>query len=241
MKDMSFELSIPPLEDLLPAVAGQLGYASVHEAGQDILEEMKRQIRIGREAVRPGQRFKMCSLDQWNGEVLRGGDLCIKSAQWSRLMQRLVDPRFLCCFVVTLGAKLDETIARTQKQSMLQAYLLDAVGAVLAEKMADQMERHLSTILAGKGVEATARFSPGYCDWEVGEGQKQLFAFLEPEKVGITCTTSGMMIPLKTVSACLVGARKVPLRTPCDSCSLLDCAYRREGMHPPPGDRKMQC
>lgn len=237
MKGMTFQFSIPPWEDLVPAVAGQLGYASTGQAGRDIFEEMKRQIRIGREAVRPGYRSRMCSLVRWNDEILAGGDLCIKSARWARLMHRLVDPRVLCCFVVTLGEELDKIIARTQTESMLQAYLLDAVGAVLAEKMADQMEKYLSMILAGEGVETTARFSPGYCDWEVGEGQEQLFAFLEPERVGITCTRSGMMIPLKTVSACLVGARKVPLKTPCGLCSRSDCVYRRAGTHPIPGDR----
>ena len=40
---------------------------------------------------------------------------------------------------------------------------------------------------------------------------------------------AGMMIPQKSISAALIGAREVPLRYPCPFCAKEDCPYRREG------------
>jgi hypothetical protein len=94
--------------------------------------------------------------------------------------------------------------------------------------LTDQLDRHISGSLGAEGYETTARFSPGYCDWDVGQGQEELFRFLEPESLGVRRTSAGMMIPQKSISAALIGAREVPLRYPCPFCAKEDCPYRRE-------------
>jgi cobalamin-dependent methionine synthase I len=133
----------------------------------------------------------------------------------------------ICRFVVTLGKELDEQIRQTQEASMFSAYLLDAVGSVLAECLADQMESSLAGILRGEGLQATGRFSPGYCDWEIRDGQAAIFGGLQPETIGVTCTSSGMMFPRKSISACMLGAAEVVQRYPCGFCSRGGCEYRR--------------
>lgn len=236
MNSNDFRFIPPHKSDLLPKVINQLGYPPFKEVDRDILREVERMILLGREKITPGFLYKTCPLLGWGEGVLKGQDVRIRSKKWSKLVARLGEPGLLCCFVVTLGEEVDASIGRMQEDSLFQAYLLDAVGSVLAEQMAGQVEAYLSEVLLGEGYQSTARFSPGYCDWETGEGQKELFRFLQPEPIGVRCTSSGMMIPQKSISACLVGAREVFSKTPCGPCSRKECPYRREDTpHPRKG------
>ena len=236
MEASEFRFTLPPEADLLPEVLQQLGYPSLKEISRDILREVERMILLGKERIKPGFLYKTCPLLCWGEGVLEGRDVRVSSKKWSKLVGRLKEPGLLCCFVVTLGEGIDASIARMQEDSLFQAYLLDAVGSVFAEQMAGQAEAYLSGALIAQGYQSTARFSPGYCDWETGEGQKELFRFLQPEPIGVRCTSSGMMIPQKSISACLVGAREVFSKTPCGPCSRKECPYRREDTpHPRKG------
>ncbi|MFH1765721.1 MAG: vitamin B12 dependent-methionine synthase activation domain-containing protein, partial [Gemmatimonadota bacterium] len=46
-------------------------------------------------------------------------------------------------------------------------------------------------------------YSPGYCGWHI-TGQKELFAFLDPQQIGISLNASCLMSPIKSVSGVLV-------------------------------------
>jgi cobalamin-dependent methionine synthase I len=153
--------------------------------------------------------------------------------RWAHLVKSLKDPEMICGFVVTSGQALEDAISRRQEESLFHAYLLDAVGSVVTERLTDQLDQHVSGLLGARGYETTARFSPGYCDWELQGGQKAMFRFLQPESVGVNITSAGMMIPQKSISAVLVGAREVSLRSPCSFCAKGDCPYRREELSDP--------
>ena len=113
--------------------------------------------------------------------------------------------------------------ARGERPDLSGPALVQAV----TERLTDQLDQHVSGWLGAKGCQTTGRFSPGYCDWDLSEGQEALFRFLAPESVGVRRTSAGMMIPQKSISAALVGAREVSLRYPCPFCAKGDCPYRR--------------
>jgi len=228
MRQGLVELSIPGPETLAPGILRQLGHPPPLAEDEKVWVEVQRVFEQGRLQIRPRSLYRMTSLFSWKRGVLAGRDIHIRSSRWAALMDRLVKPEVLCCFVVTLGERLDSMIHTMQKDSLFRAYILDAVGSVVAEQLADQMEQHLSVLLGNQGYQITARFSPGYCDWELREGQEALFHFLEPEAVGVHCTSAGTMIPRKSVSAAIVGARAVPVKSPCSSCSTTDCPHRRD-------------
>ena len=228
MRQGFVELSIPGPETLAPEIFRQLGHPPPLAEDEKVWVEVQRVFEQGRLQIRPRSLYRMTSLFSWKRGVLAGRDIHIRSSRWAALMDRLVKPEVLCCFVVTLGERLDSMIHTMQKDSLFRAYILDAVGSVVAEQLADQMEQHLSVLLGNQGYQITARFSPGYCDWELREGQEALFRFLEPEAVGVHCTSAGTMIPRKSVSAAIVGARAVPVKSPCPSCSTTDCPHRRD-------------
>ena len=228
MKDPAFQFFKPSGSDLLPGVIRQAGYPSPDVVGDEVLAEIRRNIRVARDRVQGDGRYRIQPLTGCRPGLLWGSDLRVRSARWAHLAERLPEPRMLCSLVVTLGDELDREIARAQEASLFTAFLLDAAGSVLAEQLADQMEAHIAGVLADRGLQATGRFSPGYCDWEIRRGQEAIFGSLRPEGMGVTSSVSGMMTPRKSISACMLGAGEVVHRYPCVFCPRSDCEYRRE-------------
>jgi len=228
MKPERFDLSLPSPEDILPDVISLVGYPASKELSDDIREEIERAVDQCLAKVAPACLYKTTPFVRLEKGLLVGRDMEIRSVKLAHLAKRLSEPEVICCFVVTTGQALEKAINESQGESLFHAYLLDAAGSVVTERLTDQLDQHVSGLLGEEGYQTTGRFSPGYCDWDVSEGQEALFRFLEPESVGVRRTSAGMMIPQKSISAALVGAREVTLRFPCPFCSKGDCSFRRE-------------
>jgi len=111
---------------------------------------------------------------------------------------------------------------------LFDAYVLDCMGAELAERLGDKLEREISGQFLNKGLACSRRFSPGYCDWRLDIGQASVFEFLKPESIDITRFPTGAMIPEKSITAVLIAAKTLYYKTPCPLCGQTDCPYRRE-------------
>lgn len=128
---------------------------------------------------------------------------------------------------MTLGGRLDEKINEAVKASFSTAYFLHEAGTVLLEKTADHFERFIKQHVEVKGMGASRRFSPGYCDIPL-EMQQSFCRFLMPASIGIVMTGSGAMRPEKTITAGLLFAKELSVLSPCGKCARAVCPHRRE-------------
>ncbi len=165
--------------------------------------------------------IESCSTNGFHATGLR-----IKSRNWGRIACLLEGPRQVCCFALTLGAPSEAIIMELSEQSIMQAFIWDALCSTLAEYYADQAEIFLAHQYAEKGLSITRRFSPGYCDLHLFQGQKEIFQFCHPEAIGIRLSGAGLMTPRKSITGMFLGAEKVPQRLPCRFCSRI-CIHRR--------------
>ncbi len=141
----------------------------------------------------------------------------------------------LALFAVTLGAETSRAIAAGfESHDFALASMLDAAASDVADRAADFLERRHEAALREDGRlvggGAALRYSPGYCGWHVS-GQKRLFRYLEPERIGITLTDSCLMQPLKSVSGVIVaGPRAIHRFSPnyafCRHCETHSCRQR---------------
>lgn len=121
---------------------------------------------------------------------------------------------------VTLGGEVDLLIRRLSKEDMLAGFVADACASALLEAYADDAEDKL-------GDERTYRFCPGYGGSDV-EDVKYILESVKAEKIGITRTESGLMVPQKSMAG-IVGIGKRAQKS-CGECILKEhCAYRKEG------------
>jgi len=131
--------------------------------------------------------------------------------------------------ICTIGPSLEEEVTRlSKKRSMLEAVVLDSIGSVAAEAVAEYMDGLIQKYAHGRGLKTSCRASPGYGDWDVSE-QRGIFELLPAEKIGVKLTESFMMIPRKSVSFAINIAEK-PARmrseNSCRNCPVKDCPYR---------------
>lgn len=139
----------------------------------------------------------------------------------------------VCCFVGTIGEEIDREIDRCMEQDRYaDAYVLDAMGSIAAEDVVEQFHRRMESRLRQKERTVTLRFSPGYCDWPIGQ-QRELFSvFSGADPMEVKLTETCLMSPRKSVSG-IFGILPEGLESdteqvnPCNECQKTDCIARR--------------
>jgi hypothetical protein len=114
----------------------------------------------------------------------------------------------LALFAVTVGPEVCREITkRFESNEFPVGYMLDGIASAATEMMADVVQRSFrdDLVQAGRWHEGTGllRYSPGYCGWHVG-GQRKLFDYLDPGRIGISLRESFLMEPLKSISGVLL-------------------------------------
>ena len=149
----------------------------------------------------------------------------------SQVIARLLEQcERVAIFALTIGKHLEEMVCQLAKDKLvLQASVLDAIGSVAAERVANLIQDRISEVAGAKGFCASRRFSPGYCDWDIGQ-QRMLFWALSGDTVGINLTGRCLMIPQKSISGIIgIGSydSNVENYNPCSTCKKQDCPGRR--------------
>ena len=130
-------------------------------------------------------------------------------------------------FICTSGEQYEGYLQRLKQEGdMLLVFIADALGSVIAEKCADQMETALQESINKLQWHHTNRFSPGYCGWHVSQ-QQQLFPLFQGHTCGVQLTESSLMLPIKSVSGIIgVGKDVHKLDYTCGLCDFKNC-YKR--------------
>ena len=140
------------------------------------------------------------------------------------------DCRYVTIFLATIGNDLGgETSRLMRKGEMLPAITLDAIGTEAVEKTAGKLQDAVGEIARTMGCQATLRYSPGYCDWDITQ-QKVLFRAIDSVSLGVKLTKSCMMVPEKSISG-IIGIGKFEATKP-PPCLVVcgkrvPCPYKR--------------
>lgn len=133
---------------------------------------------------------------------------------------------------VTLGISVDGLIRKSQIVDMAEAVVADACASSMVECLCNDVEAQLKADYAQENLYFTDRFSPGYGDMPL-ECQSGFCQLLESSKnIGLTVSTSGIMLPAKSITA-VIGLAKKPQKMKlkgCEYCSFHgDCQYSKIG------------
>jgi hypothetical protein len=141
----------------------------------------------------------------------------------------------LALFTVTMGEGTSAAIAKCfASHDFALGSMLDSAASAAVERAAELVERSYEEALCAGGWEAppgaVLRYSPGYCGWHVS-GQRRLFDYLEPERIGVTLRSSFLMEPLKSTSGVLIAAPQdvhafAPTYSFCSRCETKGCRQR---------------
>ena len=133
--------------------------------------------------------------------------------------------------VCTIGAALETEVTKLSSGGeLLKAVVLDSIGSVAAEAVADYIDKKIGEDASREGLKTSCRASPGYGDWDVRE-QGAIFRLLPAERIGVRLSETFMMIPRKSISfAVHIASKPAMLRSEssCRACGRTDCPYRSE-------------
>ena len=145
------------------------------------------------------------------------------------ILRQLRGSEAYALFICTAGVEYEAYQQRLKEQGdMVRVFIADALGSVIAEKCADQMEIALQESIDKLGWKHTNRFSPGYCGWHVSQ-QQLLFPLFQGHTCGVTLTDSSLMVPIKSVSGIIgLGASVRKLDYTCGLCDFKQCYKRKK-------------
>ena len=140
--------------------------------------------------------------------------------------------REVLVMAATLGAASEKSLLRAQAGSAADALVLDAVYSALIEQVCDASCGQIQEELGGEGLSLTRRFSPGYGDMPL-EQTAMICAVLDAQRsIGLTVSSSGLMIPRKSVTALMGISSEHIDATPsgCMVCRMkAHCQIRKSG------------
>lgn len=201
--------------NILPAhVFEQMGY---HEVAPDDATQQETQTII--DEVRQWLQPQFCFLATSHLPDFDMGRI---------IMRQLRGAEAYALFIATSGKEFEAYQKRLMSEGdMVRVYIADALGSVIAERCADQMELTLQQSIDKLGWHHTNRFSPGYCGWHVSQ-QQMLFPLFDGNTCGVELTESSLMIPIKSVSG-IIGMGREVHRTDytCGLCNYEKC-YKRK-------------
>jgi hypothetical protein len=129
--------------------------------------------------------------------------------------------------VCTIGPELETIISHLFNKDPLYALALDGLGNAAVESLSQQVCAYIANQVVHEGLQASSPLSPGSPEWPVEVGQPQIFALLDPSRAGVTLTSSGMMIPKKSISFVVGLGPEMSQTDICSVCSLNEtCRYR---------------
>jgi len=148
------------------------------------------------------------------------------------ILRQLRGSEAYALFVCTSGNEFENYQRQLMSEGdMVRVFIADALGSLIAEHCADQMEQHLQQSIDKLGWHHTNRFSPGYCGWHVSQ-QQQLFPLFQGHTCGITLTSSSLMVPIKSVSGIIgLGSQVLRVDYTCGLCQFEKCYKRKQVRH----------
>ena len=214
-------LSLDSLHIRPEEVYRQMGYGE-EAPDERTAAEVKRLLASASQTAVPRYCYRVMD-GRLEKDVLRMGECDFHLGRI--IMRQLAGATHFAVFVATAGAELEEW---RKRDDLLESFIADALGSVVAERTADEMEKALQASIDKLGWKRTNRFSPGYCEWATDE-QRQLVPLLgNPNPCGVWLTESALMWPVKSVSGIIGLGENVAYHDyACQLCQLTHCFRRR--------------
>lgn len=203
-----------------------MGYTDTAKVNPVVYEKVHHFSDLVNRQTSPVFLFKSEPLETCSKTGFSSKKLGIKSARWGKTATLMTGSKEVCCFGLTLGERVETTNKELDEKSLIDSFIWDALCSSLAEFYADQAELFLSHHYRKKGLEITRRFSPGYCDLSLEQGQSAIFGFCNLDVIGLRISRFGLMTPRKSITAMVLAAECVSFRVPCHFCKR-ECRHRR--------------
>ena len=199
---------------------------AVHERSPHLVEVAQRALTEGHSLLEPLVLYRKMTVQGLKHEclMLAGGATLIGPL----IARHLAPAKEVVVILCTIGDALENHVSEVMTTDPSYGLALDGLGSAAVETLATDACNYFGELAAAEGMERTIPFNPGMVGWPVEEGQKQIFNIFNNHEIDIKLTSSGMMIPRKSISMVLgLGADLTSTGRACDYCNMREtCCYQ---------------
>jgi hypothetical protein len=189
-------------------ILGHQGIKEQQNINPQITDLVKEAKKIFKSAAKPAGVMVELSLPRFDS-IFMGESL---NERMNPLQQIYPQAERLALFAITMGSKISDKIENLfDKNDFAIASMLDGLASLAADKAVENLEkRYYKEIYHDQPNNSdlyVLSYSPGYCGWDIS-GQKKIFRFLKPERIGMSLNQRYLMTPLKSVTGVLIAGKK---------------------------------
>ena len=138
--------------------------------------------------------------------------------------------RGLAVAVCTIGPKLEEKVTQYfATNEPARGVLLDGIGSAAVDSLIQEACKFMTHEASSRGYQASSPLSPGMYGFPISE-QWQVFRLTPAEQIGVSLTSSGIMVPRKSVSMVIGLGPQMKTWTRAETCARCNlrktCHYR---------------
>jgi hypothetical protein len=176
---------------------GFKGYARIKPQMQDQIEELLEYV-ITTGLLQPVTAYDIYTIKEMSPhKVLLNDDASINGTLLPTTFPEAVE---LAVMVCTIGPVLENQVTEYSKNGeTLRAMLLDGIGSAAVDILEQEACCFISKQAAERGHQASSPVNPGMPGLDVRE-QNNILDLAHGEKIGISLTSSGIMVPRKSTS-----------------------------------------
>ncbi len=200
--------------------------AVVRARRSQVVELAERALANGRHLIKPAVLSRRLRVDGVrHGRLLLEGGYRLTGPL---AVEHLGPAEYVIVMLCTVGDSLAEAAVAEVSANLAYAFALDSVGSAAVTALGAAACNQVETEAIPAGLETTVPLSPGMEGMPVDPVQREIFAMIDPDRVGVELTPSLQMIPLKSVTMVLgVGENVAIPGGPCDYCTLRDTCRQR--------------
>lgn len=148
--------------------------------------------------------------------VLLQGDAVVNG---SLLPSTFPEAKELAAIVCTVGPALEKQVTEYSRGGeALRAMLLDGIGSAAVDILAHEACRFFSEKALKRGLQASSPVNPGMPGLPITE-QRSLLELAHAGNIGVSLTSSGIMVPRKTTSIIIATGPKMKTWSQAEVCA----------------------
>ena len=142
----------------------------------------------------------------------------------------LPEAKELAVIVCTIGPKLEKKVTEYSKNGeALRGMMLDGIGSTAIDTLIPEILKFIANEISPRGYEISSPINPGMPGFALTE-QQNLLELVEADKINVSLSASGVLIPRKSVAMVIGIGPKMTRWTQvevCARCSLTEtCPYK---------------
>jgi len=206
---------------------GFRGYSKIRPEIKSLILELLASVKQAH-LLEPAMAYEICSGSEMSHQQLSlEGNAVVHG---SLLPSLLREAKELAAVVGTIGPKLEKQVTDYfNRDEPLRGVLLDGIGSAAVDSLTQEVCKFIAGEASSRGYLASSPISPGMPGLPIAE-QWQLLKLVPAREIGVSLTSSGIMVPLKSASMVIgIGPQMITWTRAevCAHCSLRKtCHYR---------------